>query len=105
MKKLIAGLILTLGVSFSVSAEPVFLYPYCSNWGNQGECTLNNTSGKQITCNVHVSGNTRKGEMISQFQYTVLFPYQTTWIRVYPRDTQNDSISYLSATAFCNTLN
>lgn len=105
MKKFFAGILLTMSVSFSVSAEPVFLYPFCSNWGTSGECTLNNTSGKTVSCNIHVNGYTRKGQSLNQFQYSILYPYQMTWIRVYPRDPQNDQISYLSANAFCNTLN
>lgn len=103
VKKILAGLILT--ASFTVSAEPVFLYPFCSNWSNYGECTLNNTTGKQITCNIQVNGQTRKGQMLNSFQYSILFPYQTVWVRVTPNDPQNDPISYLSANAFCNTMN
>lgn len=105
MKKILAGVLLALSFSFNVSAEAVFLYPFCSNWSTYGECTLNNTSGKQITCNIQVTGMTRKGQMLSNFQYAILYPYQTTWVRVSPYDTQNDQISYLTANAFCNTLN
>lgn len=104
MKKSLAAILFGLALSFSASAEPVFLYPFCTNWGSYGECTLNNTSGKQVTCNITVTGSTKSGQYLNQFQYTILSPYQMTWVRVYPRDTQNDSISYFSANAFCNTL-
>lgn len=104
MKKILGAMLLTLTLSFSVWAGPVFLYPTCSNWGHYGECTLNNTSDQSVSCSINVSGSTRKGQMISQYQYAILSPFQMTWVRVSPRDSQNDSLSYLTANAFCNTL-
>jgi hypothetical protein len=104
-KKLLAGLVLALTLSFSASAEPVFLYPFCNYGPASGECTLNNTSGKNVTCNIQAQGQTRNGSMLSGFQYVMLYPGMFAWVRVNAYNPVNDPIVYLSATAFCNTTN
>ena len=100
MKSLFAALLLT--ASLSASASPVFLHPTCNAFS--GECTLYNNSGKDVSCNIHVRGQTRKGVMVTAYDYRVLYQGMFAWVRVFPNNPQ-DPIAYLNADAFCNTLN
>jgi hypothetical protein len=104
MKKCIIGSISFLALSFSAYAAPVFLYPNCNYGPSYGECTLNNTSQETVSCNIQARGQTRKGAILSAYQYTVLYPNMLSWTRVSANDPVNDPIVYLNATAFCNTL-
>jgi len=98
------GLLLAcLTFSFNAYSAPVFLYPTCSAFS--GECTLNNTSGKDISCSIQINGQTKKGSYISTSEYRVLYQYMSAWIRVNSFDPINDPIVYLQAYANCNTLN
>ena len=101
MKKIF--LLASLMFSFNSYSAPVFLYPTCSAYS--GECTLNNTSGKDISCSIQITGQTKKGGYISTSEYRVLYQYMSAWIRVNTFDPINDPIVYLQAYANCNTLN
>ncbi len=100
MKFLLASLL--LASSFSVKAAPVFIFPNCSTFN--GECTLQNSSGKDINCNIYVTGMTKNGRMLSAYEYRMLYSGMFAWIRVNHYD-YNDPITSLSATANCNTIN
>ncbi|MBY0414954.1 MAG: hypothetical protein K2Q18_12360 [Bdellovibrionales bacterium] len=102
MKKFLSALL--LAVSFSAMAEPVYLYPSCRyGIGNNGECTLTNTSGKDISCNVNVTGFTRSGKYVTAYEYgRYLYSGMMTWINVY-NPYLNDPITSLNANANCNT--
>lgn len=99
MKKILAAALFTL--SFGASAMPVFLYPTCSTFNN--ECTLYNSSGKDVTCNINVRGTTKSGLPVSAFEYRMLYTGMFAWIRV--NTPYNDPLNYLQATANCNTTN
>lgn len=101
MKKLLALLFLT--TSFSAFAEPVYLFPTCNYYGTTGECTVWNMSGKNVNCNIQVSGYTQKGSMINSYDYRSLYNGMQAWIRVNTYDI-NDPIVSLRANAFCNTF-
>jgi len=103
MKKLIAALMFVACINTAWSA-PVFLFPTC-NWSPAGgECTLINTSGQDVTCNIHANAQTRRGSYITAYDYRVLYQGMFAWVRVYANDPQQDPIVYMSANAFCNTL-
>ena len=102
MKKLLALMFLT--ISFSSFAEPVFVFPNCNYYGNNGECTVWNTSGKDISCNIQVNGYTKNGNSINSYDYRVLYQGMQAWIRVSSYGADNP-ITSLRASAFCNTLN
>lgn len=103
VKKLIAIFFFTLFIS-TAQAEAVFLFPRCS-WGpSGGECTLVNTSGKDVTCNIRATANTRKGTYLSAFDYRVLYTNMWAWVRIHSNDPMNDPITYMQANAFCNTM-
>ncbi len=100
MKTLLATII--LATSFSATAAPVFLYPTCNTFN--GECTLYNSSGKDINCNIQVRGMTKKGRPLYSFEYKMLYSGMFAWIRVNNYDL-NDPITSLQATANCNSIN
>lgn len=100
MKSILATILLT--ASLSATAAPVFLFPTCNTFS--GECTLYNSSGKDITCNIQVSGMTKNGRMLSAFEYKMLYSGMFAWVRVNHYD-MNDPITSLQANAFCNTNN
>ena len=103
MKTLLASLLLTL--SLSASAEAVFLFPNCNYSPTQGQCTVINTSGKQVTCNVQTTGQTKRGAYLSNFNYLYLSPGMMGWTYLYNNNPVNDEITSINATAFCNTVN
>lgn len=103
MKKIMLAFFLTL--SFKVTAEPVFIYPTCYASPYNSECTINNNSGKDISCSIQITGQTKKGGYVSAYEYRVLYQYMSAWIRVNSNDPMNDPIVYLQAYANCNTLN
>ena len=90
-------------ISFSAFSQPVFLYPNCSYFGNTGECTVWNTSGKDISCNIQVNGYTKKGNSVSSYDYRVLYMGMQAWLKVSSYGEDNP-ITSLQASAFCNTL-
>ena len=98
MKIFTAAVLLVM--SLSLRAEPVFLYPSCSTFN--GECTIYNTSGKDINCNIQLNGWTRNGRMLSAFEYKMLYSGMSAWVRIYNYDI-NDPITSLSANANCHT--
>lgn len=102
MKKIILGAAFLL-MTGMVQAEPVFLWPSCTYGPTSGECTLWNTSGKDISCNIRATAQTKNGSYINAYDYRVLYQGMFAWVRVYANDS-NDPIVHLSANAFCNTL-
>ncbi|MBC7712362.1 MAG: hypothetical protein H7177_03430 [Rhizobacter sp.] len=101
MKKiLLAATILT--ASFGASAAPVFIFPTCNAF--QGECTIYNSSGKDINCNIQLRGMTQKGRPVSSFEYRMLYQGMFAWVRVFNADI-SDPITSLQGTANCNTIN
>lgn len=105
MKKLLVGVFFTLSLSLTAKASPVILYPYCYSNPSMGECSLSNTTGRPISCNFQVRGQTRNGSMPYAYQYVILYPGMYAWGRVFSNNPAIDPIIYTSATAFCNTLN
>jgi hypothetical protein len=103
VKKLIAVFLFTLFIS-TAQAEAVFLFPRCSWSPSGGECTLINTTGKDITCNIRATAQTRRGSFLYAYDYRVLYTGMWAWVRVYANDPMNDPITYMQADAYCNTL-
>ena len=103
MKKFIAGLGLVL--SFGVMAKPVFIYPTCFASGATGQCTLYNSSDEVVTCNVQVQAYTRKGMMVTGFQYVTLYQRMSAWVSVYATNPAQDPLASITGNAFCNTAN
>jgi predicted lipase len=99
MKKFAAFCFLIL--SFNLFAESVFLFPNCNTYN--GECTLVNTSGKDVNCTIQVRGQTKSGRHVSAFEYKTLYQGMFAWVRVNAYDI-NDPITYLQANASCNTI-
>ncbi len=97
MKSLIIALSLT--ISFAASAGPVFLYPTCNTFS--GECTLYNSSGKDVNCTIQVRGMTRSGYPLNAYENRMLYNGMSAWIRVYNPNMQ-DQITQLQATAYCH---
>ena len=91
-----------LATSFSVTAAPVFLYPNCNVYS--GECTLHNTSGKDVNCNIQIRGMTKSGRPVTAFEYRMLYNGMFAWIRVNSFDF-NDPITSLNGNAFCDSIN
>ena len=102
MKTFLIGLFLT--ASFSAVASPVFIFPTCSYSGSSGQCTLMNNSGKDINCNIQITGRTKNGRPVNAFEYRFLYSGMMAWINVYNGDF-NDPIIMLQGTANCNTTN
>lgn len=100
MKKILATILLT--TSLSATAAPVFLYPTCNTYN--GECTLYNSSGKDISCSIQIQGWTKNGRMLSAFEYRMLYSGMFAWIKINHYDI-NDPITSLQANANCNTTN
>lgn len=104
MKKIIALLFVSLFIS-SVQAETVFVFPRCSYSASNGECTIHNNSGKDITCTIRATARTRKGSFLNTYDYRVLYQGMFAWVRVYANNPTVDPIISLQAHANCNTLN
>jgi hypothetical protein len=104
MKKFIATLMFMACINGASAAGPVFLYPTCSYGPAGGECTLFNSSGKDISCNIHARAQTQRGSYITAYDYRILYQGQFAWVRVYANNPQMDPIVYINATAFCNEL-
>ncbi|MBC7427803.1 MAG: hypothetical protein H7336_04265 [Bacteriovorax sp.] len=101
MKKLLLAATI-LAACFNASAASVFIFPTCNAF--QGECTIYNSSGKDINCNIQLSGMTQKGRPVNAFEYRMLYQGMIAWIRVFNTDA-NDPITSLQGTANCNTIN
>lgn len=101
MKKILAAIFLTL--SLGASAESVFLYPTCYSTGMSGECTLQNNSGKDVSCSIQVYGSTKSGRSISAFEYRTLYSGMMAWVTV-GGGNPNDPIIFIQGNASCNTL-
>jgi hypothetical protein len=101
MKKILIGL--ALFASFSAIASPVYLFPNCSFSMSSGQCTLVNNTGKDINCNIQITGRTQQYKPVNAFEYRFLYSGMMAWITVnsfYP----NDPIVFLQGTANCNTV-
>jgi hypothetical protein len=101
MKKILLALFLS--TSFSAVASPVFLWPNCSFAMSNGQCTLVNNTGKDINCNIQITGRTQQYRSINAFEYRFLYSGMMAWVNVtnyYP----NDPIVFLQGTANCNTV-
>ncbi|MBC7538613.1 MAG: hypothetical protein H7281_07320 [Bacteriovorax sp.] len=105
MKKYLAALFLSLVLSFSASARPVFLFPNCYNGPAVGECSLVNNTGDVVTCNIEARGQTRRGAMMTAFEYATLYQGMYAWVRMYATNPNVDPLVYVTANAFCNTVN
>ena len=107
MKKSFSALVLGLGLalSFSVSAQPVFIIPNCYTGPAVGECTVVNTTGKVVTCSLQAHGQTMHGGMLNAFQYVTLYQGMYAWVRVYASNPNQDPLVSVRADAFCNAIN
>ncbi|MDO9183986.1 MAG: hypothetical protein Q7U04_16345 [Bacteriovorax sp.] len=102
MKKLLLSL--GLGLSFAASAAPVFVYPTCNYGSYSGECTIYNTSGHTITCNLQMRAQVKSGASINTSEFMTLYQGMFGSSRVYVNNPSVDPLVYLTANAYCNTV-
>ncbi len=102
---LIVALVVVITILCSLEAkaqdEKTILHPMCRYSSTDAECRIWNTSGKQTSCNLHIRVRTTK-TMYTDFKYVNLFQGQTAWFSYRANDPRIESITGISATAFCN---
>jgi hypothetical protein len=91
-------------IQLSNDVRPVFLYPRCYWNGATGECTLQNYSPEDVVCHFEVRASTSRGFQYSNYQYRVLYRGMSAYTRVYANNPHYDPISFMTASAQCNTL-
>lgn len=101
MKKIFCLFLLLL--SFQISAQSVFLQPQCRYNSAEAECRLWNTSGRQVTCDMHIRIQTRNG-LYNDYRHMYLFQGQMSYYNVRANNPQIDPITYITANAFCNVV-
>jgi hypothetical protein len=102
MKKILLGIFLT--ASLNAVAAPVYLYPSCSYTATSAQCTLMNTSGKDINCNIQVTARTQKFRMINGYTTKFMYSGMMEWVNIYNYD-YNDPITNVQGSANCSTMN
>ena len=107
MKKSFSALVLGLGLalSFSASAQSVFLVPNCFTNPAVGECSVVNTTNRIVTCRLQAHGQTMHGAYLNAFEYVTLYQGMYAWVRVYANNPSIDPLVVVRADAFCNALN